>query len=99
MLMAEITALGETAHVENAPAILGVQPCTGAADDRRCRPLGLLAPAMQNSLLFWIHEGPGRAAMMCCGATSEMIALATGIIGPVARFFLWAMESWAAEQE
>ncbi len=50
MLVTEIAALGEAAHVEHAAAVLQVQPGARAARDRRCVPLRLGAPAMQHGV-------------------------------------------------
>jgi hypothetical protein len=46
MLMPEIAAFGEAAHVENPPAVGNEQMRTSPADDDRSIPLRLPAPAM-----------------------------------------------------
>jgi hypothetical protein len=55
MLMAEVAALGEAAHVEDAAAVLREDARAFAADDRRCRPIRLPAPAVQDGFAFGAH--------------------------------------------
>jgi hypothetical protein len=48
MLVAEVAALGEAAHVEDRAPVLEEQARTLTADYCRCVPLGLPAPAVQD---------------------------------------------------
>ena len=57
MLMAEIAALGEAAHVQDGTTVGGVNPRALAADDGRGGPVGLPAPAVQNGIVFGKHAG------------------------------------------
>jgi hypothetical protein len=50
VLMAEVAALGEAAHVEDAPAVLEMQPRAGTTDHRRRVPVRLRAPAVQDQV-------------------------------------------------
>ena len=54
MLVAEVAALGEAAHVEDAAAVVCMKPRARAADDRRRGPVGLPAPAVQNGFALGI---------------------------------------------
>src|SRR6185503_9101860 len=55
MLMAEAIALREAAHVQNTAAIFCMNPRTGAAHDRRRRPVHLPAPTVQNGFALGAH--------------------------------------------
>ena len=52
VLVPEIAALGEAAHVEDALAVRGVQPCAFPADDGRRVPVALAAPAVHHGVAF-----------------------------------------------
>ena len=57
MLMAEIAALGEAAHVQDGTAVGGVNPRARAPNNSRGGPVGLPAPAMQDGVSFGKHAG------------------------------------------
>jgi hypothetical protein len=57
MLVAEIAALGEAAHVQDGTAVGGVDPRTRAPDNGRGRPVGLPAPTVQDGIAFGRHAG------------------------------------------
>ena len=76
MLVTQVAALGEAAHVEDRAAVLEVQACAGAADHRRRVPLRLHAPAVQDRVAFVAHAfvSPGSGWQMCAMRTSVRIA-------------------------
>jgi len=55
MLVAEVAALGEAAHVEDRAAVGQLQARAAATDDRRRIPVGLNRPAMQHRRAFVGH--------------------------------------------
>ncbi len=81
VLVPEVAALSQAAHVENRAPIGRQQPRAGAADDSRRIPIALAAPGMQDRLRFGRHQtrkvgcargcrqrgGPWTAAVVSCG--------------------------------
>ena len=57
MLMTEIAALGEAAHVQDGTAVGGVNPRARAPHNSRGGPVGLSAPAVQDGIAFGKHAG------------------------------------------
>jgi len=76
VLVAEVAALGEAAHVEDRAAILEVQARAGAADHGRRVPLRLHAPAVQDRQALAAHDFLGglRAGRLCAMRTNVRIA-------------------------
>jgi hypothetical protein len=60
MLVTQIAAFGEAAHVENAPASGREEMGTASTHDVRSIPLGLLTPAMKNRFPFRTHAATAR---------------------------------------
>jgi hypothetical protein len=61
VLVAEVAALGEAAHVEDPAAVREVQVGSGAPDDRRRIPLRLHTPAVQHGIALGRHGIARRA--------------------------------------
>ena len=57
MLVAEIAALGQAAHVEDGSAVGGVDARARTPDDGRRGPVRLPAPAVQHRVAFGNHAG------------------------------------------
>jgi hypothetical protein len=70
MLVSEIAALREAAHVEHAAPVLEVQPGAGATHDGRRVPGGLRAPAVQDGIALRGHATPAVEEIMDCAPRS-----------------------------
>ena len=77
MLVAEVAALGEAAHVENRAAVLEVQVSAGAADHGRGIPLRLRTPAVQDRTALGDHDFTAKLDQCECALCTRMFALRT----------------------
>jgi hypothetical protein len=96
VLVTEIAAFGQAAHVENRAPVSGQQSRAGAADDGRRIPIGLAAPGMQDRLRFGRHQtrkvgcargcrqrgGPWPAAVVSCGPRTASPCEGHRAVGP-----------------
>ena len=74
MLMTEVAALGQAAHVEDAAAVGQIEMCASPTGDGRCVPLRLHAPAVQYGIALGAHALPrGSGADLCAHCAHQTV--------------------------